>query len=335
DKTVYTTDKLTDYALDWMKSLKKDQPFFTYLSHKGVHAMFEPAARHKDKYAGKDIVSPPSMYITATDSSKRYGTITEPKTTVNKADMPAWVAKQRYSWHGVDYMYHGEFQFDNFYRRYCETLLAVDESIGKVTRWLEENGLAENTLVIYMGDNGFSFGEHGLIDKRHAYEESMRVPLLAWSPSLIAKGVVINQMILNLDIAPTILELAGIARPADMQGQSFLGLLKGQAPSKWRDKVYYEYYWEFSFPQTPTIFSVRSDRYKYIFNQGVWDANELYDLQADPYEMNNLIRKPDLQQVAADLKKDLWDWLEKTGGLQIPLKKIYEKRNDHIYQGYY
>jgi N-acetylglucosamine-6-sulfatase len=333
--SVYTTDRLTDYALTWMKSLKKDQPFFTYLSHKGVHAMFEPAARHKNRYQKEAIVSPPSMYITATDSSKTYGTVTKPTTTVNKADMPEWVKRQRYSWHGVDYMYHGEFEFDEFYRRYCETLLSVDESIGKVTRWLEENGLAENTLVVYMGDNGFSFGEHGLIDKRHAYEESMRVPLLAWSPSLIKKGTVIDQMILNLDIAPTILELAGIKTPVQMQGESFFGLLKGQAPSSWRNRIFYEYYWEFSFPSTPTLFAVRTDRYKYIFNQGVWDANELYDLQEDPFEMNNLIRQPAMQQTAAKLKKDLWDWLEDTKGLQIPLKKIYNKRNDHIYQGVY
>jgi arylsulfatase A-like enzyme len=335
DTSVYTTDKLTEYALEWMKSLKKDQPFFTYLSHKGVHAMFEPASRHKDKYTSKAIVSPPSMYITATDSSKQYGTISRPETKVNVADMPAWVKNQRYSWHGVDYMYHGEFGFDVFYRRYCETLLAVDESIGKVTAWLESNGLAENTLVVYMGDNGFSFGEHGLIDKRHAYEESMRVPLLAWSPSLIKAGTVIPQMILNLDIAPTILELAGVAKPKQMQGNSFLPLLKGENIKGWRDKIFYEYYWEFSFPQTPTIFSIRTDRYKYIFNQGVWDANEIYDLQNDPYEMNNLIRDPSTQQTAARLKKELWDWLEVTGGLQIPLKKIYNRRNDHLYEGYY
>jgi arylsulfatase A-like enzyme len=335
DKSVYTTDKLTEYALEWMKSLKKDQPFFTYLSHKGVHAMFEPAERHKNKYEGKAIVTPPSMYLTATDSSKKYGTATKPATTVNLADMPLWVKQQRYSWHGVDYMYHGEIKFDDFYRRYCETLLAVDESISKVTRWLEENGLAENTLVFYMGDNGFSFGEHGLIDKRHAYEESMRVPLLAWGPGLIKKKTTIPEMILNLDIAPTILEIAGVKKPEQMQGTSFLPLLIGDKPAKWRNKIFYEYYWEYSFPQTPTLFSIRTDKYKYIFNQGVWDANELYNLEMDPYEMNNLIRNPGEQKNAAVLKKELWDWLEFTGGLQIPLKKIYNKRNDHIYQGYY
>lgn len=335
DAKAYTTDRLTDLAIDWMQSLKKEQPFFLYLSHKGVHANFEPAERHKDKYRDKPIISPPSMYITATDSSKRYGTITEPATKVNKADMPLWVQRQRYSWHGVDFMYHGEIKFDEFYRRYCETLLSVDESIGRVMKWLEEKGLAENTLVIYMGDNGFSFGEHGLIDKRHAYEESMRVPLLAWNPSLIKPKTVISQMILNVDIAPTVLELAGIPKPKQMQGISFLPLLKGQQVSKWRDKLFYEYYWEWSFPQTPTIFAIRTDRYKYIFNHGIWDANELYDLETDPYEMNNLIRDPSQQKNAGELKKQLWDWLELTGGMQIPLKKVYNKRGDHLYQGYY
>lgn len=333
--TAYTTDRLTDYALDWMNSLKKEQPFFVYLSHKGVHAMFEPAARHKDKYQTEAIVSPPSMYITATDSSKRYGTITEPATMVNKSDMPEWVKRQRYSWHGVDFMYHGQIKFDDFYRRYCETLLAVDESIGRVMKWLEEKGLAENTLVVYMGDNGFSFGEHGLIDKRHAYEESMRVPLLALNPKIIRKPVVVNEMVMNIDIAPTVLELAGISKPKNMQGFSFVPLLKGEKIPGWRNKIFYEYYWESAFPQTPTIFAIRTDRYKYIFNQGVWDPNELYDLQQDPFEMNNLIRDVAQQQLAGQLKKELWDWLEATGGLQIPLKKVYEKRGDHKYQGFY
>jgi arylsulfatase A-like enzyme len=142
-------------------------------------------------------------------------------------------------------------------------------------------------------------------------------------------------MILNVDIAPTVLELAGIQKPKQMQGMSFLPLLKGRPVSKWRDKLFYEYYWEWSFPQTPTIFAIRTDRYKYIFNHGIWDANELYDLEADPYEMNNLIRDPSQQKNAGELKKQLWDWLEATGGMQIPLKKVYNKRGDHLFQGYY
>jgi Arylsulfatase A and related enzymes len=331
----YTTDLLTDYAIDWLNTLEEDQPFFLYLSHKGVHAEFQPAERHKGTYHDMPIITPPSMYLTATDSSKRVGRETPYDGPVNREGIPEWVRKQRYSWHGVDYMYDGSIAFEDFYRQYCETLRSVDESIGEVMAWLEEQGLAENTLVIYMGDNGFLFGEHGLIDKRNAYEASMRVPLLAWAPQLIKPQTRIPEMIMNVDIAPTVLDLVGMEKPEQMQGYSFLPLLKGQPVSDWRDKVYYEYYWEWAFPQTPTIFSVRTDRYKYIFNHGLWDANELYDLENDPHEMNNLIRDPASHEIAGQLKKELWDWLESTGGMQIPLKKIYQKRIDHLYRGTY
>jgi len=232
-------------------------------------------------------------------------------------------------------MYDGTIAFEDFYRQYCETLRSVDESIGSVMAWLEKQGLADNTLVIYMGDNGFLFGEQGLIDKRNAYEASMRVPLLAWAPSLIKPKTTVKEMVMNVDIGPTILDLAGIAKPAQMQGASFLPLLREQRVAGWRDRVFYEYYWEWAFPQTPTIFAVRTDRYKYIFNQGLWDANELYDLETDPHEMNNLIRDAKSQEIAGQLKKELWDWLEETGGMQIPLKKIPQKRIDHLYRGTY
>lgn len=331
----YTTDLLTDYAIDWLNTLEEDQPFFLYLSHKGVHAEFQPAERHKGTYHDMPIITPPSMYLTATDSSKRVGRETPYDGPVNREGIPEWVRKQRYSWHGVDYMYDGSIAFEDFYRQYCETLRSVDESIGEVMAWLEEQGLAENTLVIYMGDNGFLFGEHGLIDKRNAYEASMRVPLLAWAPQLIKPQTRIPEMIMNVDIAPTVLDLVGMEKPGQMQGYSFLPLLKGQPVSDWRDKVYYEYYWEWAFPQTPTIFGVRTDRYKYIFNHGLWDANELYDLENDPHEMNNLIRDTASHEIAGQLKKELWDWLESTGGMQIPLKKIYQKRIDHLYRGTY
>ncbi len=174
----YVTDQLTDDALNWLNDRNKSKPFFVYLSHKGVHAEFQPAKRHEGKYAAAPIVCPPSMYLTATDSSKTYGIVTAPGTKVNYHDIPKWVRHQRYSWHGVDFMYHGTIPFDDFYHRYLETLQAVDESIEKVIAWVKEQNLQNNTIVMYMGDNGFSFGEHGLIDKRHAYEESMRVPLL-------------------------------------------------------------------------------------------------------------------------------------------------------------
>ncbi len=185
-----------------------------------------------------------------------------------------------------------------------------------------------------MGDNGFSFGEHGLIDKRHAYEESMRVPLLVWAPGLVKPNSVLEQVIMNIDIAPTFLQLAGIDKPANMQGNSFAPLLAGNDIS-WRNRVFYEYYWEAAFPQTPTIFAVRTDEYKYIYNYGAWDINELYDLKNDPYEMNNLIRDTSLRKTGLALKDELFKWLEDTKGLQIPLKTPITSRIDNLYLGSY
>lgn len=333
DSDNYITDELTNRSINWMSSVK-DKPFCLYLSHKGVHAEFMPAKRHIGKYKDLPIVCPPSMYLTATDSSKQYGIITAPKTTVNYKDIPKWVREQRNSWHGVDYMYNGQIPFDEFYHLYLETLQAVDESIQHVMEWVEKNGLTDNTMIVYMGDNGFQFGEHGLIDKRNAYEASMRVPLLVWAPGMVKAGSVIPQMILNIDLAPTFLEIAGIPKPPQMQGQSFLPLLKGQNIA-WRDKVFYEYYWEQAYPQTPTTFAVRTDKYKYIFYNGIWDINELYDIENDPYEMNNLIRNKDMDKTGLALRDDLFNWLEKTNGLQIPLKKQFERKGDHLYRGSY
>jgi N-acetylglucosamine-6-sulfatase len=329
----YTTDLLTNYAIEWMNNRDKKKPFFVYLSHKGVHAEFQPAKRHEGKYSAIPIVCPPSMYITATDSSKKYGQVTVPQTKVNYKDIPEWVRKQRYSWHGVDYMYHGTIPFDNFYHRYLETLQAVDESVEKVIAWVKQQGLQDNTMVVYMGDNGFSFGEHGLIDKRHAYEESMRVPLLIWAPGMIKPNSVIEQVIMNVDLAPTFLELAGISKPVDMQGNSFVNILKGNDVRWSRENVFYEYYWEASFPQTPTTYAVRTNRYKYIYYNGVWDINELFDLQNDPYEMNNLIRDTAYRKIGLGLKDELFKWLKETNGLQIPLKRTIDNRGDHRYRG--
>ena len=331
----YITDLLTDYAIQWMDQRNKNKPFFLYLSHKGVHAEFYPAKRHENKYAGIPVVCPPSMYLTATDSSKTYGIVTSPQTKVNYKDIPKWVRNQRYSWHGVDYMYHGFIQFDDFYRRYLETLQSVDESVQKVLEWVTAQGLQNNTMVVYMGDNGFSFGEHGLIDKRHAYEESMRVPLLVWAPGMVKPKSVVEQVVMNVDLAPTFLEIVGISKPSQMQGYSFADLLNQKNTPWQRDKVFYEYYWEAAFPQTPTMFAVRNDRYKYIYYNGIWDINELYDLQEDPYEMNNLIRDSNYQKTAQELRTELFNWMQQTNGLQIPLKKAAGTRFDNLYRNTY
>ena len=300
----YTTDILTDSALAWLERRPRERPFFLYLSHKGVHAEFVPAERHRGRYAAEPIPYPATMA----------------NTERNYRGKPRWVRAQRYGWHGVDYAYHGAMDFDSFYRRYAETLLAVDESVGRVLEFLERSQLARSTLVVYMGDNGFSLGEHGLIDKRHAYEESIRVPLLAWAPGLIAPGTRMAELVRNIDVAPTILDLAGVDRPRDMDGRSVLPALRGRRGLE-PVELLYEYYWERAFPHTPTVFALRDDRYKYISYHGIWDLDELYDLKTDSLEQHNLMEVPLFQERIRAMRGRLFDRLEATGGMQIPLRR--------------
>lgn len=171
-----------------------------------------------------------------------------------------------------------------------------------------------------MSDNGFSLGEHGLIDKRHAYEESIRVPLLAWAPGMIPPGVKVSQLVRNIDVAPTILELAGVSRPGDMDGRSMLRALLGH-PTLQPVELLYEYYWEYAFPHTPTVFALRGDRYKYIYYHGIWDLNEFYDLATDSLEQHNLIGSPAHQERIRAMRGRLFDQLQATDGMQIPLRR--------------
>ena len=300
----YITDELTDYAVKWLKSRDGEKPFFLYLSHKGVHANFTPAERHKGRYANAEVIPPTS----------------QANTEANYAGKPRWLKDQRNSWHGVDFPYHSDLDIADYYRNYCEALLSVDDSIGTVLETLKEMGVYDSTLVIYMGDNGFMFGEHGLIDKRVAYETSIRVPMLMQCPEIIPGGKVVEEVVANIDIAPTVFEAAGIKTPDYMDGQSFLSLAAGK-DVPWRDYFLYVYYWEKNFPQSPTVFALRGAKYKYITYYGLWDSDELYDLEADPGETTNLIASPEHQKIVREMENELYAKMDASGGMQIPLNQ--------------
>ena len=306
----YITDELTDYTLQWLSSERDNKkPFFVYLSHKAVHANFDPAKRHKDQYSDVEIKVPASQANTAE----------------NYKGKPMWVKNQRNSWHGVDFPYHSDLNVTEYKRQYNRALSAVDDSLGRITAWLKANNLDHNTAVILMGDNGFLFGEHGLIDKRNAYEESMRVPLVAYIPGA-KQNYVVEQMAANIDIAPTILDIAGVKeQPPQFVGASLLPLAKGEVVEEWRDNLLYEYYWEFNFPHTPTTLAIRSDDYKLIQYHGVWDTDELFDLKNDPQEMNNLIDDPRYLKVKVELRKALFASLAEDGEHSVPYTKKYSR----------
>lgn len=309
----YITDELTDYALDWMKGRAGDpqrasKPFFAYISHKAVHSDFVARDGERGKYKDKPWTPP----VTFADTEE------------NRRGKPRWLIDQRNSRHGADFGYNlQDFDVEAYHKRYCEALTAVDDNVGRVMSYLKEAGQLDNTIVVYMGDNGFQFGEHGLIDKRVAYEESIRVPLLVQFPNQLKAGSKIDNVVTNIDIAPTLLEAADAKLPEEhaIDGASFWTIAKGQEDPKWRDTLLYEYYWEWNYPQTPTIFAVRNSDYKFIRYHGVWDTDELYDMNADPHEKHNLIRSPDHQEMVKALSDTMFQMLEDSGGMSMPLKQ--------------
>ena len=299
----YITDELTDYALDWLRMRKGDRPFFLTVSHKAVHADFVPADRHKGRYKDKKLPLPETFA----------------KSGKNFRNKPRWLRDQRNSRHGVDFAYNlSDFDLNEYYIRYCETLLAIDENLGRIFDLLTDLGQLDSTLIVYMGDNGFQFGEQGLIDKRTAYEASMRVPFLMHCPEVIRGGSVIKKVVANIDLGPTLLEASGLSTPKQMDGRSFWQLAKGN-DIPWRDYVLYEYFWERNYPHTPTTHAVRGERFKYIRYHGLWDTDELYDLQKDPHETTNLIFDRKHKETVAKLNKRLFELLAESGGKSLRL----------------
>jgi N-acetylglucosamine-6-sulfatase len=298
----YITDELTDYAVDWLDDRDGQKPWLLYVSHKAVHADFLPPNRHAYKYKDQEVTLPDS-WASNPEAFK---------------DVPMWVRNQRNSRHGTEFAYYTDLNLADYYRRYCETILAVDDSVGRVTAWLEQKGQLTSTLILFLGDNGFLFGEHGLIDKRCAYEESIRIPMLMHCPELIKSDTIVSEVVANIDVAPTLLQTAGVAIPTQMQGRSMLPLVKGEA-ADWRDYLLYEYYWERNYPQTPTMHALRGNQFKYIRYHGIWDTDELYDIKADPRERTNLINDPAHAGRIAEMNKRLFEVLDETDGMELPM----------------
>ncbi|MCS7023496.1 MAG: sulfatase [Bryobacteraceae bacterium] len=262
----YLTDILTDFAVEWIRRPRR-APFLLFLGHKAPHLPTIPAPRHESVCADVVLPSPPN----ARD---------------DLGQKPAWVSLRADSKTGgmrrtPDYV--------QVYRKYLQTLPAVDDSLGRIYQALEAAGQLQDTVLIFASDNGFFHGEHYFTNKRAAYEESIRIPLLVRYPRLIRAGTVSPSMVLNLDIAPTILSLAGLPVPPSMQGKSLLPLFRNPR-QQLRDRFFYEYYQEPGFKETPTLEAMRTLRWKYITAPGLADSEELYDLVRDPYELRNLAR---------------------------------------------
>ncbi|WP_020529072.1 sulfatase family protein [Flexithrix dorotheae] len=321
-KEGYTPDILTDMAVAYIKENEdSEQPYFLYLSHKSVHEDFSPAPRHEGRYQDLEIPLPDSYA----------------NTPENYKGKPEWLKNQRKSWHGAerDYSIQNYGDFNRFFQRYSECMLGVDESVGNIAKTLEELGELDNTVIIYFSDNGYLVGEHGLIDKRVMYEESIRVPAFVHWPAQIKNASQNDEFILNIDLGPTILDLAHAEKPASMHGESFLPMVKGEQ-TDWRKEFLYEYFIDPNAVQTPTIFGLRTKDYSYMTYHGVWDLYELYDMKKDKAQMNNLLggvdygwgygsflkfakqQFPEIYPIAQDLDERLEQLLNQFGGNRNP-----------------
>ncbi|MGA1030046.1 MAG: sulfatase [Flavobacteriaceae bacterium] len=195
-------------------------------------------------------------------------------------------------------------KFNRYLKDYLRTIQSVDDGVGEVLDYLDQEGLTENTIVVYTSDQGFYLGEHGWFDKRFMYEESLRTPLLMRYPKEIKPGTVIDQMVQNLDFAPTFLDYAGVAQPQDLQGESFRNVVSQQT-DQWRDAIYYTYYEYPSVHMVKRHYGVRTDRYKLIHFYYDIDEWELYDLEKDPSEMNNVYGQADYADIQENLHQKL------------------------------
>jgi arylsulfatase A-like enzyme len=309
----YVTDLITDLSLDWLRARDAARPFCLMVHHKAPHRPWYPDEKHAHLYLNETIPEPETLQddyanraAAATAAKMRVGpdmTHTDLKCEVPfelpEAELRSW-AYQRYI------------------KDYLRVIASVDDNVGRLLDYLDAEQLADDTLVIYTSDQGFFLGDHGWFDKRFMYEESLRMPFILRYPAAVKPGSVNGDIVLNADIAPLFLDLAGAPVPADMQGRSFLPLLRGQTPSDWRQGMYYRYWMHGDGCHNAYAhYGIRTLRYKliYYYADGLGQPGtgtetsppewELFDLEKDPRELNSVYNDPAYAGVVAELRREL------------------------------
>jgi arylsulfatase A-like enzyme len=322
----YVTDLVTDLAIDAIKARPKHQPFFLMVHHKAPHRPWIPEERQRRAFAEQVIPEPATLrddYATRSDAlreneqrvdrdlSRRDLKLTPPPGLAGD-ELRGWLSFKPMELvvdeGGHSRTLEGEGLLRHKYQRYMQDYLAcvqsVDEGVGRLLDFLDESGLGRDTIVVYTSDQGFFLGDHGLYDKRFMYEESLRMPFLVRWPAGVRPGSTTEALSLNVDIAPTLLEAAGVTVPPDMQGRSLIPVLAGRPPDSWRTSVYYRYYHDPGDHNTRAHYGVRTLTHKLIY---YWtkDQWELFDLRSDPQELRNLYGRPGQEALTADLKAEL------------------------------
>jgi arylsulfatase A-like enzyme len=323
----YATDVITDLAIDFIRDRPKDKPFFLMCHHKAPHRPWDPDEKHKAMFASKVIPEPATLrddYTTRTDAlrestQKVFADLTrrdlklQPPDDLTTAERQKWLGTKPKE---VEIVVDGQkktltgeelnkWKYQRYMQDYLACIQSMDDNVGRLLDWVDQNGLKDNTVVIYTSDQGFFLGDHGLYDKRFMYEASLHMPFIVRWPGVIKAGSVTDAMAINTDFAPTFLEIAGQPTPADMQGRSLVPLFKGQKPADWRTSMYYRYYHDRGDHNTRAHYGVRTETHKLIY---YWkkDQWEMYDLVKDPDELHNLYSDPAEQKRVGELKQELY-----------------------------
>lgn len=308
----YVTDIVTDLSLDWISRRDPDRPFCLLLHHKAPHRSWEPDARHQGLYAGQEMREPVTFRddytnrsIAASQARMRMTDLWPddvkevPPPGLAGADLDSWL-------------------YQRFIKEYLRCVASIDDNMGRLLDFLDGQGLSENTVVVYTSDQGFFLGDHGWFDKRFMYEESLRMPLIVRYPAEVPAASACGELVLNVDFAQTLLDLAGSPAPSRMQGQSLRALLRGERLGDWRQAVYYRY-WEHDDGSHGVWahYGVRTQQYKliYYYNDGLDQPGasarvlppewELFDLESDPYELRSVYADPAYATVREELTREL------------------------------
>ncbi len=358
----YTTEIITEAALDWLKNKRDpDKPFCLLYHHKAPHRNWQPAPKYLNLY-DEDNFAPPVNFFddyegmgTAAKEQEmeiaehmRWGhdfkLLVDPEgdSTGFANELRRMTPEQRAQWMEayesenqqlLNDMPEGEelahWKYNRYIKDYLRTIKSVDDGVGQVLDYLDEEGLSGNTLVIYTSDQGFYLGEHGWFDKRFMYEESFRTPLLVRYPREISAGTEIEKLVQNLDFAPTLLDYADVEIPDDMQGVSFRGLMANDT-TQWRDAVYYTYYEYPSVHMVKRHYGVATERYKLMHFYYDIDEWEMYDLEVDPMEMNNVYDDPEYANIRDMMHEKLEEVREYYGDSDELNQKYLEEYLEHM-----
>ncbi len=346
----YSTDIITDMSLTWLKERDPEKPFFLMCQYKAPHDRWDNAPRFQDWYREGPLPEPPNLLDDYQNRFSHAGTVWS---TMER------IVPDRYLYHippeevaGMDRNEMRSFVYQKFIAQYLRCAQAVDDNVGRLLDYLDQNDLAENTVVIYTSDQGVFIGEHGYFDKRFMYEESLRMPFLIRYPKEIPQGMISEELVENTDFAPLFLDYAGAGTPDFMQGQSFRSILRGQTPVNWKQATYYRYWMHMSHFAIPAHYGIRTKSYKLIYYYGEplgmadteyvrrWVEGsprikstepewELFDLVKDPHEMNNVYADPEYAEVVVKLKQLLLERKQAIGDTDEKYPVLMEQRKKY------